>query len=243
MAERISEMGSRYKLSKTITLQPITGSETEIAVSHEINRQCVVKELLVHTFFMAKYRLIDDDLTAGAAGSQYFSSKNPSMAAAHCVPGQISYNAEPIQKAVSASARLLVDVDTLFGKTDEIDRKFNTADQRAEENGLIEAFRSACARCASDAKHARFNRAIEMYPFISTAFGVYKSFGVRAFQMAATRQRALMRPRDPADVAAREVTIAILGVYQNELQTADDSLETVQGLFPEDIWKEYKVFR
>jgi hypothetical protein len=239
MAERFSEMGSRYQLSKMLTLEPITGSETDIAKSHEINRQSAVKEILVHVFFMAKFGLIDRDLAVGEAHAQYFSSTGGHQAA-HCSPGQIFYQASPNHEYLDESDELLVAVDNLFGRTDGIDAMFNIADSRAEENGLREALRVGCINAASAAQNARFNRAIEIYPYISTAFGAYKSFGVRGFQNAVARQRALMRRRDPADVASRERTIAILGVYQDTLLTADDSLETVQGLFPEDIWKQYK---
>lgn len=242
MAERFSEMGSRHKLSKMITLEPITGGQVEIANTHEINRQSVVKELLVHVFFMAKFGLVDRDLAVGEAHAQYFSSTGGHQAA-HCSPGQIFYDAKPIQRLLEANDELLVAVDNLFGRTDGIDAMFNLADSRAEENGLREALRVGCINVAAAAQNARFNRAMEIYPYISTAFGAYKSFGVRGFQNAAARQRALMRRHDPADVAAREQTISILGAYQNTLMTADDSLETVQGLFPEDIWKQYKVFR
>jgi hypothetical protein len=242
MAERFSEMGSRYQLSKMLTLEPITGSETDIAKSHEINRQSAVKEILVHVFFMAKFGLIERDLAVGEAHAQYFSSTGGHQAA-HCSPGQIFYQAKTIQEYLEDNDELLVAVDNLFGRTDGIDAVFNIADSRAEENGLREALRVGCINAASAAQNARFNRAIEIYPYISTAFGAYKSFGVRGFQNATARQRALMRRRDPADVAARERTIAILGVYQDTLLTADDSLETVVGLFPEDIWKQYKVFR
>lgn len=242
MAERFSEMGSRYQLSKMLTLEPITGSESEIAKTHEINRQSVVKEILVHVFFMAKFGLVDRDLTVGEAHAQYFSSTGGHQAA-HCSPGQIFYQAQTLQEYLRDSEDLLVTVDNLFGRTDGIDAVFNKADSRAEENGLREALRVGCINAASSAQNCRFNRAIEIYPYISTAFGAFKSFGVRGFQNAAARQRALMRRRDPADVAARERLIAILGVYQDTLLTADDSLETVQGLNPEDIWRQYKVFR
>ncbi len=244
MAERFSEMGSRYQLSKMLTLEPITGSESGIAKSHEINRQSVVKEILVHVFFMAKFGLVDRDLAVGEAHAQYFSSTGGHQAA-HCSPGQIFYQASPIQEYLVDSGELLVAVDNLFGRTDGIDAVFNKADSRAEENGLREALRVGCINVAAAAQNSRFNRAMEICPFISTAFGAYKSFGVRGFQNAAARQRALMRRRDPADVAKRERTIAILGVYQNTLMTADDSLETVQGLSMslEDVWRQYQAVR
>jgi hypothetical protein len=242
MGERKSLMGTTYQLSKVLKLQQIDGSESEIATVHEINRQGVVKEILVHCFFMSKFGLIDHDLKVGKAHSQYFTA-TADQQAAHCSPGQIFYRSRKIQDFLSASDELHVEVDNLFGRTDAIHKKFNTADSRAEENGLRLALRAACISSASAAKSARFNRAMEMYPYVSTAFGAYKSFGVQAMRSAAARQRSLMRRRDPEDVRARETTISILNTYAECLQTADDSLETVQGLFPEDIWRDYQSLR
>lgn len=235
-------MGSAYQLGKILTLEPITGADEEIANVHETNRQNAVKEILLHAFFMAKYGLIDDNLRVAKAEAQYFTATGGHQAA-HCAPGQIWCGSDRIQDTLESDPQLHVEVDNLFGRTDGIDARFNVADSRAEENGLRDAFGSACISIAADAKHARFSRAMQIYPFLSTAFGSYKSLGANAMRQAIARQRQLMRRRDPADVAAREVTIAILQVYIRNLETADDSIETVPGLVPEQVWSDYQSVR
>ncbi len=239
MAQRTSEMGSRSHLSRLIKLQPITGAEEEIAITHEINRQSVVKEILVHVFFMSKYGFVDHKIMVGEAKSQYFSSTGGQQAA-HCAPGQLFYMTRKIQDYLDADDNLLVTVDNLFGRTDGIDSKFNIADSRAEENGLRDALCAAAVHVASSAKRVRFNRVEELHPHFATSVGVYKSFGSQAFRVAAARQRALMTRRDPVDMAKREQTIAILNTYQECLFTSMETIETVQGLFVEDIWAQYR---
>jgi hypothetical protein len=240
--KRHSEMGTAYQLGKILTLEPITGADEEIASSHETNRQSAVKEILLHLFFMSKYGLIDDNLRVAKAEAQYFTATGGHQAA-HCAPGQIWYGSKRVQDVVDSDPHLHVEVDNLFGRTDGIDARFNIADSRAEENGLREAFGAACVCVAADAKHARFNRAMQIYPYLSTAFGSYRSQGVHAMRQAIVRQRQLMRRRDPADVAAREVTIAILESYISNLNNADDSIETVPGLMPENVWRDYQSVR
>ncbi len=239
MAQRTSEMGSRSRLSRLIKLEPITGAEEEIAKTHEINRQSAVKEILVHVFFMSKYGLIDQKITVGEAKSQYFSSTGGHQAA-HCAPGQLLHMTRKVQDYVDADDDLLVTVDNLFGRTDGIDSKFNIADSRAEENGLRDALCSAAVHVASSAKRVRFNRAEEIHPHLANSVGVYKSFGSQAFRVAAARQRALITRRDPVDMAKRETTIAILNTYQECLATSMETVETVQGLFLEEIWEQYR---
>ncbi len=239
MAERTSEMGPRSLLSRLIKLEPITGADGVIANTHEVNRESVVKEILVHVFFMSKFGLIEPTISVGEAKAQYFSATGGHQAA-HCAPGQLIYSTRKIQEYVAADEELHVTVDNLFGRTDGIDAKFNIADSRAEENGLRDAFASAAIHAAQSAKRVRFNRAEELYPHLATSFGVYKSLGGNAFRAAAARQRALMRRLDPNDVAKRETTIAILNAYEECLATSMETVETVQGLFVEDVWRQYR---
>lgn len=238
MAERTSYMGTKTQLSRMLSLEAITGPDAEIATVHEINRQSAVKEILVHVFFMSKFDIIAPPLTLSAAKSQYFRATGEHEAA-HNAPCQILNNGEKIQACFTNADELQVTVDNLFGRTDGIHGKFNNADSRAEENGLCEAFLDACNYIANVAKTARFGRAHHAYPRFASAFDVYASAGLQAFQNAVIRQRALMKPNDPVDVATREETISILDIYRRTLDSSESTHETVQGLFPENIWRQY----
>lgn len=240
MAERTSSMGSKDRLAKLLTQEVIDGSYAEVANTHEVNRQSAVKEILVHVFLMSKFNIIGSVLTVGEAQSQYLRASGGQQAA-HCAPGQILSTGVPIQNLLTASVDLQLAVENLFGRTDAIDTKFNKADSRAEENGLRNAFGRACGHAAGSGKTVRFNRAYEFYRYISAAFLMYKSAGIQAYMTAGMRQRALMKPNDPTDRAEREETIRILEAYSSTLSTSDDSLETVQGLFPEDLWRQYRT--
>ncbi|HLA95888.1 MAG TPA: hypothetical protein VK612_09220 [Pyrinomonadaceae bacterium] len=238
MAERTSSMGSKTMLSRMLFQETITGNDREIATVHEINRQSAVKEIIVHVFFMSKFGVIDPPLTVGEAKSQYYRATGNDQAA-HNAPGQILAGNTPIQELLSDDVDLQITVENLFGKTDGIHSRFNKADSRAEENGLRDALCTACNFIAQAAKSIRFNRASEIHSHLGSAFDVYKTAGVAAFRAAAMRQRALMKRNDPDDVRAREETIAILDFYRTTLETAWSTHETVLGLFPEDIWRQY----
>ena len=225
-------------LSRMLTQERITGSDQEIAATHEINRQSTVKEIIVHVFFMSKFRIVAAPLTVGEAKSQYFRATGDDQAA-HNAPGQILHSNRPIQEFLTASDDLRITVENLFGTTDGIHSKFNKADSRAEENGLREALLAACNFAAEKGKYARFNRAYEISPLLAAAFEVYKAAGSRAFFQAETRQNQLMRRNDPNDVATRQEMIQILRWYAATLGSAQSTHETVQGLFLEDIWREY----
>jgi hypothetical protein len=238
MAERISSMGSKDTLAKYLSLQKITGTTEEVANTHEINRQSMVKEILLHTFLMSKYGLIDTELTVGEARNQYFRATQNNQAA-HCAPGQIFYKELPIQDYITASDDLRLTVENLFARTDDIETKFNVADSRAEENGLRNALLFACRGVAESGKKTRFNRAEQFLPQINAACATFKSLGIAAFRTAIQRQRALMTPSSTVSAADRQETIRILECYMHHLQTSVNSLDTVLGLFPEDVWRMY----
>ena len=238
MAQRTSSMGSKTRLARMLSQERITGTDQEVAFTHEINRQSAVKEILLHVFMMSKFDLIGTVLTVGEARSQYLRARGTDQAA-HCAPGQIFHAGIPIQQLIPDDD-LELTVENLFAKTDAVDARFNKADSRAEENGLRAALRDACNTVAQQAKNARFNRAVEFYPHIHSAFNVYRTAGVRAFRQAAVRQQTLATA---ADAASRGAIISILNYYSNRLSTADSSLETVLGLFPEDVWRAYAAAR
>lgn len=238
MAERTSSMGGKTMLARLLTQERITGTDPEIAATHEINRQSTVKEILAHVFFMAKFGLVGPPLTVGEAKSQYFRSTGDDQAA-HTAPGQILRGSTPIQELLTGSDDLRITVENLFGKTDGIHSKFNKADSRAEENGLRNALLTACNDIAARARFAKFNRTIQIHHYLASAFGLYKTSALQAYATAEIRQNALMKRNDPADVAARGEIIDILRWYSRTLEAAHNSHETVLGLFLEDIWREY----
>lgn len=246
MGERTSSMGGKTRLAGLLSQLPLTGTDEEIANSHEINRQSVVKQIFIHVFFMSKYKLLRTPptvggakaLTVGAAKAQYIRSTGDNQAA-HNAPGQIFCGSAPIQELVAASDDLLLTVENLFGKTDDAPSRFNRADSRAEENGLRNSLLQGCIRVAELGQHARFNRTEQIAGHFSTAFEVYRTFGLQAYQLASQRQRALMKPNDPVENAERERTITILGYYAATLRRMPATYETVLSLFPEDIWREY----
>lgn len=240
MARRTSAMGSRRTLARFLSQNRITGTVREIAKAHEINRQNVVKELLVHVFLMSKFKILTGGVAVGEAKSQYISGHGNDQAA-HCVPGQITNAAgQPIQNLLLASDDLHVAVDNLFGTTDEIDANFNKADSSSEENGLRTAFGNACEMVFRTGAHARFNRAFEFHHYIHSAFERYKNDGMQAFRTALARQQALMANASGADLASRQERLLITQIYLNTLSSAPVGLETVWGLDTEELWRDYR---
>ncbi|MBC7900407.1 MAG: hypothetical protein H7070_10185 [Saprospiraceae bacterium] len=238
MAERTSSLGSKSALSKILSQERISGSDRELAVTHEINRQSVVKELLVRIFLMSKFKILAQGMSVHAATTQYFrSSADDNEQAAHCAPGQLRYNGQDIQNLLPDDLRR--PLEDLFGKTDGFPSRFNIADSRAEENGLKNALCNACNHAARSGSTARFNRAFEFYPHIDAAFNVYKMEGITAFQAAIAKQRILMLSLPDNNRASRQEWISILECYLDTLAGSANTLETVQGLFPEDLWRQH----
>lgn len=232
-------MGTKRALAKLLTQERITGTDTEIANTHETNRQSTVKEILVHTFFLSKFDFIQGVVTVEAAESQYLGARGNDEAA-HSAPGQLLSNGRALQRLITASDDLELIVENLFGKTDEIDSKFNKADSRAEENGLRAALGNAANFVVRAAKLSRFNRAIQFYPYIDAAFEMYKEQGLAAFDRAISIQRMKIQSGAPLQGVTRQELIAILETYRRNLRTSANTLETVLGLFPEDLWRDYR---
>ena len=239
MSERRSLMGTKSWLRRNLTQHPMTGSIEEIAVSHETNRQSVVKEILVHVFLMAKFRILLGGVTVGEARAQYFRATAANQAA-HNAPGQIFSNGTPIQNLITTNDDLQVTIDNLFGTTDNIHANFNMADSSSEANGLRDAFGVACNEVAGKGKYAKFNRAHEFHRYIESAFLIYKNQGANGFRAAIASQRNLMNGATGSDLAARQDRLLITQTYLNTLNSASPSLETVLGLYTEDLWREYR---
>lgn len=240
MAPRTSSMGSRSTLSRFLSQNRITGTVKQIATTHEVNRQNVVKEIFVHVFLMSKFKILTGMTTVGAAKSQYITGHGNDQAA-HCVPGQIRAGGQPLQDLVAASDELHVTLDNLFGTTDEIDGNFNKADSSSEDNGVRNAFGNACNLAARSGATARFNRAEDFYPYINAAFVRYKTEGMQGFRAAIIKQQNEMRSKTGADLILRQERIFITETYLQTLASAPSTLETVMGLYPEDLWREYKA--
>jgi len=237
---RTSSMGTKTMLARLLFQERITGNDDEIAQTHETNRQSAVKEILVHVFLMSKFKFFPGMLTVEKAENQYLIASGNDEAD-HCAPGQIMSGSQAIQKLLGTSDDLQLILENLFAKTDEIDLKFNMADSRAEENGLRDAFGSACNHVARVGKFARFNRAFEFYQHIDTAYSLYKTQGLQAITNAINIQRAKLQAGEPLKGTTRQELISILQNYQSKLASSSNSLETVQGLFPEDLWRDYRA--
>lgn len=240
MSKRTSSMGSERRLANLLYQERITGTDAEIAMVHEVNRQSVVKEVLVHVFFMAKFGLISGPLTSIKAANQYLVAHGNDEAA-HCTPGQIVASTRSIQSYLSASDDLQLEVENLFAKTDEIHLKFNMADSRAEENGLRMAFGNACNTVANAGRTVRFNRAEDFYSHIDAAYAQYKSQGVMAMTNAINVQRRKLQRGEPLAGATRPELIRILEGYRTKLTSSLNTFETVLGLDPEELWREYRA--
>jgi hypothetical protein len=231
-------MGTRATLARLLSQERITGSDQEIALAHEFNRQNTVKQVFVHLFLMAKFGFLPGPLTVEKAENQYLYAHGDDQAA-HCVPGQMVLGTQAVQKLITASEDLQLIVENLFANTDEIHSRFNKADSRAEENGLRAAFGDACNFIVRVGRYARFNRAVQFYPYIDEAFSQYKMNGIPAFDQAIAIQRTKIA--EPLVGVTREELIAILEWYRWQLETSIISLETVQGLYAEDLWRDYRA--
>jgi len=239
MSSRSSSLGTKTELARLLTQERITGTDEEIAVVHETNRQSTIKEILVHVFLMSKFQYFKSMLDVQKAENQYFTSTDDDQAA-HCAPGQIVCGGLPIQKLIKRSVDLEMIVECLFSKTDGIHFRFNQADSRAEGNGLRRAFGQACSEAARAGQFARFNRAFEFYHYIETAYTMYKTQGLQAIDTAIQKQR---QATDPLKDVTREEIIFILEKYRDTLESSSPSLDTVQALFPEDLWRDYAAAR
>jgi hypothetical protein len=239
MAERTTVLGSRYSVSKILSQIEWTGDVKTIAIGHETNRQSVVKTLFVYLFLMSKHEMLPGLISVGAASSQYLSATEENQAA-HCVPGQLCHNGTEIQKLLGLSETLEVTLDCLFGATDDIHSNFNKADSSAEDSGLRDAFGQACNQVVQAGRFAKFGRAWQFLPQIERAFEIYKRLGITSFDTAILRQRAKQAEGKDTDPASRTERIFILQTYLNKLRTASNSIDTVLGLDPEEVWREVR---
>ncbi len=244
MGERTTILGTRYQVSKILTQARITGDVKSIANAHEINRQSVVKEVLLHLFLMSKYQMVDFPLSVRAATSQYLSGKSGNEAA-HCVPGQIFYNGIAVQKLSTNNEYLEVALDCLFGTTDDLPANFNKSDTLSEnfngltagdQFGLIRAFELAANSVVRSGKYAKFQRAYNFYHFLEQAFQIYKREGISSFDLAIQKLNQTAASASGNDLQLRNERLLIIRTYKETLERASNSIETVIGLFPEDVW-------
>ena len=147
MSDRTSSMGTKTRLAGLLFQDRLTGTDEEIALSHETNRQSAVKEILVHIFLMAKFRFFPGALIVREAKNQYLFAHDDDQAA-HCAPGQMESGSQTVQTLITKSDDLQLLLENLFAKTDEMHGRFNKADSRAEEEGLRAAFGNACNQVA-----------------------------------------------------------------------------------------------
>ncbi len=118
------------------------------AVTHELNRQRVITQILLDLYCMVVVGLIPDGgrVELKGAGSQSLSgSKKDGTEAAHCAPRQILIGARRPQDILFEHfPERGFALNTLFAETDILPANFNKADSRAERNGLKDGFRLAC---------------------------------------------------------------------------------------------------
>ena len=238
MSKRSSSMGSARRLARLLSQHQMTGTDKEIALAHEVNRQSAVKEILLHVFLMSNYNLLPGTLQVRKAENQYLVATGDNEAA-HCAPGQIWSGSRTIQSLITGSDDLQLAVENLFARTDSIHLRFNMADSRAEENGLRAAFGDACLQVARVGRSAKFNRAEVFCQYVESAFNLYKVQGIRAFQRAIGIQTAKFEAGEPLKGTTRPELITILKEYKARLESSISSLETVILLYPEDIWRDY----
>jgi hypothetical protein len=231
-------MGPRSRLARFLFQARITGSNQEIAAFHETARENDVKQILLHVFFLTKYGYIQGTMTAGAAQNQYIGATGTNQAA-HCVPCQILCGGTALQRLITKWDDLELEVENLFADTHDIHLRFNRADKSAEDNGLTTAFAAACNRVATVAKYARFNVIEQMLHHIDDGYMTYKNQAVAAFDRAIAAQRAAINT--PLVGTTRQELIFILETYRDTLRTSQqaNTLDTVQGLFPKDVWDDY----
>lgn len=240
MAPRTSKMGSRRRLRRFLWQETLTGTDQEIATTHEINRQNAVKEIFLHVFFLSKFDLLNGPFSIVGAKSQYISGRNGNQAA-HCAPGQIRSGSQRLQDLITTNEDLEMEIENLFGKTDVMHYRFNKADSDAESNGLLTAFLTACTYVANGGRYRKFNRAREFYPLINEGFAIYRSQGLQAFNNAIAAERNMTAP---LALTTRGEVIAILEFYRSKLDSSlymPDVLDTILGLDPEEVWRDYAL--
>lgn len=241
---RSSSMGPRSRLAQIYRQTPITGTDADIANTHEINRQSAVKTVLVHSFFLAKFGYFTGAVTGlsrGKTEAQYHFATGGNQAA-HCAPAQISAGGVPLQKLITKSDDLSLEVENLFGNTDDLPLRFNVADSSAEGNGLKEAFVFACNEVVQKAR-TPFNVVEHIAPHFSGAYRTYKQRAIAAIDSALAFQQSELRRGNDLRITTRAQVIAILETYKKTLSTSMDTHESVQGLDLHDVWMDYANLR
>lgn len=241
---RSSSMGPRSRLAQIYRQIRITGTDAEIANTHEINRQSAVKTVLVHSFFLAKFGYLKGAVTGllrGKTEAQYHFATGGNQAA-HCAPAQIHSGGVPLQRLITNSDDLSLEIENLFGNTDDLPIRFNVSDSSAEVNGLRDAFVAACNEVVMKAK-IPFGVVEHIAPHFSSAYRTYKQRGIAAIDTAIAFQQQELRRRKELRITTRGQVIAILRVYRTALSNSIDSYESVQGLDLHDVWMDYANLR
>ncbi len=238
---RTTSLGSRNAISKYLSQERMTGTDHELGNTHEINRQNTVKEILLYVFLMAKYGMVEPNMTVGAATTQYYSARaDEKKQAAHCAPGQIKFRGVDIYEFIP-DEDLSLELEMLFGAADGIPTIFNESDSVAEAKGLCEALVMACNDAAASGRFARFTFAGEIMPLLENSFRIYQAKGMDAFAKAVDSQKALMRLPTTLRPDYHKKKIEILTVYYQCLASADDSFGTAIMLHPQDVVKSFQT--
>jgi hypothetical protein len=133
----------------------------------------------------------------------------------------------------------------MFGATDDLLANFNKSDTLSEnfnglsagdQFGLIRALELAANSVVRSGKYARFQRTFEFYHFLEQAFQIYKREGLSSFNLAIQKLNQTTATASGDDLRLRNERLLIIRTYKETLQRANNSIETVLGLFPEDVW-------
>lgn len=238
MGNRVSPFGS----FKNIRQLEITGDVAVRATVHENNRQNEIKKILVHSFLMAKFQIINpgDNVGAKKAEAQHISGTGGTQAA-HCLPCQILIKNNPLQSCLTAvSDELFIEVATAFSTTDILPTNFNKADSLAEGNLLKEAFRTACSQAVQAAHNLHIKDPRRIAPHIETIFGGYQGRASMSFQNSISHLQGTILTATGAKKTEREERQEILRVYQRTLESASASLDTVMYLQVEELYQTYR---
>ncbi|MEP7075510.1 MAG: hypothetical protein ABI878_06835 [Acidobacteriota bacterium] len=237
---RSSSMGSRNRMAQIYRQSPITGTDAEIANSHEINRQSAIKSVLVHCFFLAKFGYLKgavSGVSRGKTEAQYHFATGGNQAA-HCAPAQISAGGVALQRLITTSNELSLEVENLFGNTDDLPVRFNVSDSSAEGKGLCDAFIAACNEIVQKSR-IPFNVVENIAPHVQNAYRTHKRQALVAFDTAIMFQRQELQRGNDLTITTRAQVIAILQAYRSTLMNSMDTHETVQGLLLHDVWMDY----
>lgn len=116
------------------------------AVTHEIERQRTITQVLLEIYMMTVFGMLDKDDKLSVKGAEVQDERAVGGdQAAHYLPRQLMVNDISLQDvAFKYSTELSNHIKGLFARTEKLPANYNRADSKAELQGVDEAFRQAC---------------------------------------------------------------------------------------------------